>query len=59
MFLLILIYDEEVLDYRLLIMLISLSYFFTGDIEPPPPQKKKGFFKSFWKKSRHYSLEQN
>ncbi|CRK94373.1 CLUMA_CG007882, isoform B [Clunio marinus] len=30
-----------------------------GDIEPPPQQKKKGFFKSFWKKSRHYSLEQN
>ncbi|XP_055645081.1 uncharacterized protein LOC129780626 isoform X2 [Toxorhynchites rutilus septentrionalis] len=23
----------------------------------PPTQKKKGFFKSFWKKSRHYSLE--
>ncbi|XP_055595728.1 uncharacterized protein LOC129746201 isoform X2 [Uranotaenia lowii] len=22
-----------------------------------PTQKKKGFFKSFWKKSRHYSLE--
>jgi hypothetical protein len=21
-------------------------------------QKKKGFFKSFWKRSRHYSLEQ-
>ncbi|KAG5674576.1 hypothetical protein PVAND_004530 [Polypedilum vanderplanki] len=30
-----------------------------GDIEPPQQPKKKGFFKSFWKKSRHYSLEQN
>ncbi|GAB0099348.1 uncharacterized protein DMENIID0001_152040 [Sergentomyia squamirostris] len=25
---------------------------------PPTTQKKKGFFKSFWKKSKHYSLEQ-
>ncbi|XP_059619220.1 uncharacterized protein LOC132263461 isoform X5 [Phlebotomus argentipes] len=24
----------------------------------PTTQKKKGFFKSFWKKSKHYSLEQ-
>lgn len=37
----------------------SLNYliYMLGE-EPSTPHKKKGFFKSFWKKSKHYSLEQ-
>lgn len=36
---------------------ILFDYLFSAD-EPTTPLKKKGFFKSFWKKSKHYSLEQ-
>lgn len=31
---------------------------FLGAQNQPTAQKKKGFFKSFWKKSKHYSLDQ-
>lgn len=65
--LLILIYGIELREHsgqcavNSLMMSINLDFSISsiGDIEPPPQQKKKGFFKSFWKKSRHYSLEQN